>query len=111
MVSCAAAPTLSEFKHTLMDALHEHYRFPNTTFLTGPTFCGAFADPDPVTTGRITPIIDEYQTDSDRAWAAAEYQTGRDPPTCSRHRNPSTRCAGDLPHLAAPIALHRNRIP
>lgn len=98
MVSCAAAPTLSEFKHTLMDALHEHYRFANTTFLTGPTFCGAFADPDPVTTGRITPIIDEYQT-------------GRYPPTCSRHRNPSTRCAGDLPHLAAPIALHRNRIP
>lgn len=58
----AAAPTLGEFKHTLMDALHEHYRFPNTTFLTGPTFRGAFADPDPVTTGRITPIIDEYQT-------------------------------------------------
>lgn len=59
---CRAASTLDTFKHTLMDALHSEYDFPNTTFLSGPTFRTAFADPDPVTTGRITPIIDEYQT-------------------------------------------------
>ncbi len=59
---CDAATTLSDLKHRLMDALHAHYHFPNTTFLAGPTFRGAFADAEPVTTGRITPIIDEYQT-------------------------------------------------
>lgn len=57
---CAQATTLAEFKDLLMASLHERYRFPNTTFLTGATFRGAFRDPHPVTTGRITPIIDEY---------------------------------------------------
>ncbi|GAA4745782.1 helix-turn-helix transcriptional regulator [Gordonia alkaliphila] len=57
---CAQAASLPEFKNLLMDALHRRYRFPNTTFLTGATFRGAFRDPHPVTTGRITPIIDEY---------------------------------------------------
>lgn len=59
---CGEATSLEELKHRLMDALHTHYGFPNTTFLAGPTFRTAFADPAPVTTGRITPIIDEYQT-------------------------------------------------
>ncbi len=59
---CGTARTLDEFKHALMDALHTVYGFPNTTFLTGPTFRTAFADPDPVTTGRIPAIIDEYQS-------------------------------------------------
>jgi len=44
-----------------MVALHDHYGCPNTTFLAGPTFTTAFADPNPVTTGRITPILDDYQ--------------------------------------------------
>ena len=59
---CSGAATLNDLKHRLMDALHSTYHFPNTTFLTGPTFRGAFADPDPVTAGRITPIIDEYKS-------------------------------------------------
>lgn len=58
---CSAAESLEQLKQLLMDALHEHFKFPNTTFLTGPTFVTAFADAEPVTTGRITPIIDEYQ--------------------------------------------------
>ena len=28
---CGQAATLDDFKHTLMDALHAHYGFPNTT--------------------------------------------------------------------------------
>ncbi|MCE4268532.1 LuxR family transcriptional regulator [Rhodococcus sp. ACPA4] len=58
---CSAARTLDQLKNLLMVALHDHYRCPNTTFLVGPTFTSAFADPNPVTTGRITPILDEYQ--------------------------------------------------
>lgn len=49
------------FKNVLMGALHEHYDCLNTTFFTGPTFVTAFSDPSPVVTGRITPVIDEYQ--------------------------------------------------
>ncbi|WLP92840.1 helix-turn-helix transcriptional regulator [Gordonia sp. NB41Y] len=59
---CAQARDLTRFKHLLMDALHTHYGFPNTTFLAGHTFRNAFADPDPVVTGRITPILDEYHS-------------------------------------------------
>lgn len=59
---CADATDLPDFKLRLMDALHARYRFPNTTFLTGPTFRGAFRDPAPVTTGRIPGIIDEYHS-------------------------------------------------
>ncbi|WP_424805482.1 response regulator transcription factor [Rhodococcus sp. 27YEA15] len=58
---CARASSLDELKLLLMDALHERFRCPNTTFLSGPTFTTAFADPDPITTGRITPLMDEYQ--------------------------------------------------
>ncbi|MDI9915139.1 helix-turn-helix transcriptional regulator [Rhodococcus sp. IEGM 1379] len=58
---CSTAKTLDELKRLLMVALYENYRCPNTTFLVGPTFTTAFADPNPVTTGRITPILDEYQ--------------------------------------------------
>jgi DNA-binding CsgD family transcriptional regulator len=58
---CSAARTLDQLKNLLMVALHDHYGCPNTTFLSGPTFTTAFADPNPVTTGRITPILDEYQ--------------------------------------------------
>lgn len=55
------ATSLDEFKNDLMVALHEHYDCLNTTFFTGPTFVTAFSDPAPVVTGRITPVIDEYQ--------------------------------------------------
>ncbi|MCD2105629.1 hypothetical protein O4214_07230 [Rhodococcus erythropolis] len=55
------ARTLDQLKNLLMVALHDHYGCLNTTFLAGPTFTTAFADPNPVTTGRITPILDEYQ--------------------------------------------------
>ncbi|MGV9711588.1 helix-turn-helix transcriptional regulator [Gordonia sp. NPDC003424] len=57
---CRAATTLDDFKHTLMNALHDHFGFPNTTFLSGPTFHSAFYDPAAVTTGRTSAHIDEY---------------------------------------------------
>lgn len=59
--ACSEAETLDAFKNVLMGALHEHYDCLNTTFFTGPTFVTAFSDPSPVVTGRITPVIDEYQ--------------------------------------------------
>lgn len=58
---CSQAETLDAFKSVLMGALHEHYDCLNTTFFAGPTFVTAFSDPDPVVTGRIMPVIDEYQ--------------------------------------------------
>nr|WP_232715421.1 helix-turn-helix transcriptional regulator [Gordonia metallireducens] len=58
---CSRAETLDAFKNVLMGALHEHYDCLNTTFFAGPTFVTAFSDPDPVVTGRIMPVIDEYQ--------------------------------------------------
>ncbi len=59
--ACSEAETLGAFKNVLMGALHEHYDCLNTTFFAGPTFVTAFSDPSPVVTGRITPVIDEYQ--------------------------------------------------
>lgn len=59
---CGAARDLPDLKLRLMDSLHDRYGFPNTTFLTGPTFRGAFRDPDPVATGRIPAILDEYHS-------------------------------------------------
>lgn len=55
------AKTLGTFKTVLMEALHEHYDCLNTTFFAGPTFVTAFSDPEPVVTGRIKDVIDEYQ--------------------------------------------------
>ncbi|MEP9393809.1 helix-turn-helix transcriptional regulator [Gordonia sp. VNK1] len=85
---CEQAATLEHFKHTLMDALHTQYGFPNTTFLAGPTFRSAFADSDPVTTGRITPIIDEYQTGWYRTdmFASAESFAALQGPRAISHR-------------------------
>ena len=59
--ACSQADTLDAFKNVLMGALHEHYDCLNTTFFTGPTFVTAFSDPNPLVTGRIMPVIDEYQ--------------------------------------------------
>ncbi|MDH3009374.1 helix-turn-helix transcriptional regulator [Gordonia alkanivorans] len=59
--ACSQAETLDAFKNALMGALHEHYDCLNTTFFAGPTFVTAFSDPTPVVTGRIMPVIDEYQ--------------------------------------------------
>lgn len=59
---CQRATSLADLKGRLMSSLHTRYRFANTTFLTGPTFRQAFSDPNPVITGRISPIIDEYQS-------------------------------------------------
>ncbi|NMO04354.1 helix-turn-helix transcriptional regulator [Gordonia sp. TBRC 11910] len=58
--ACRAARSLPDLKSTLMTVLHEHYHCPNTTFLVGHTFRTAFTDPDTVTTGRVTTVIDEY---------------------------------------------------
>lgn len=53
--------TFDDLRRRVMETLHESYGFANTTFLHGATYRRAFADPTPVTTGRITPILDEYQ--------------------------------------------------
>lgn len=58
---CEPADDLHEFRIRLMEGLHLHFGRANTTFLTGTTYTGAFADPDPVVTGAIVPIIDEYR--------------------------------------------------
>lgn len=57
---CRAVTSLPELKATLLSSLRERYGFENTTFLAGPSFRGVFADPDPVLTGRLDAIIDEY---------------------------------------------------
>lgn len=58
---CRRATTVEHLRTLLMEALCEVYGYTNTTFLSGDTFRRAFSDPEPVTTGRITPILDEYQ--------------------------------------------------
>ena len=58
---CGHAENLPEFKQILMESLGEILRYPNTTFLAGATYSEIFVDRNPVTAGRMTAVLEEYQ--------------------------------------------------
>ncbi|MBD0862467.1 helix-turn-helix transcriptional regulator [Gordonia sp. zg691] len=107
--ACTQAKTLASFKTVLMDALHEHYDCLNTTFFAGPTFVTAFSDPDPVVTGRIAPMIGDYQA---RWYPKDVFASVQARVALSRYPAISAEHLRGLPDASVTYLeeLHRNRL-
>lgn len=58
--------TLTQFRHSTLDALATEFGLRNTTCLSGPTFDAIFDDASPVLVGRMVPLHREYRA----GWSA-----------------------------------------
>ncbi|MGQ4618901.1 LuxR C-terminal-related transcriptional regulator [Nocardia sp. R7R-8] len=60
--SCGSSSSLAEYKKTLVTRVRELFDVRDVTFFCGPTYAALFSDPDPILTGDIVPLLEEYRS-------------------------------------------------
>ncbi|MCW4354716.1 LuxR C-terminal-related transcriptional regulator [Hoyosella sp. YIM 151337] len=58
---CADAACLPDFKERAVDAISEHFALKHVSFFAGPTFHTVFEDTTPLTAGKTSKMLPEYQ--------------------------------------------------
>ncbi|WP_208025897.1 helix-turn-helix transcriptional regulator [Amycolatopsis acidicola] len=58
---CDGAPSVVDFKETVVEALQQHFALRHVSFFAGATFHNVFGDVTPLTEGKTSNMLPEYQ--------------------------------------------------